>query len=92
MGKCRVFMRLTPAEAAAVRAFIRKPPSGPARLRAQAIWFSSQGHPVKEIAKEYGLRETQVKEALSFYQAHRQEMDRAIEAESIAEKDAGPSP
>jgi len=60
MGKCRVFMRLTPAEAAAVRAFIRKPPSGPARLRAQAIWFSSQGHPVKEIAKLLSVAERSV--------------------------------
>jgi len=60
MGKCRIFMRLTLAEAAAIQAFIRKPPSAPARLRAQAIWFSSQGHPVKEIAKLLAVTERSV--------------------------------
>ena len=35
----------------------------------------------REIAKEYGIRLDQVKDALAFYQAHRREIDQAIESD-----------
>lgn len=38
-----------------------------------------------QIAAEYGLTESQVKEALDFYEAHRQEIDAAIAAEQTLE-------
>jgi len=41
--------------------------------------------PPREIAKEYGIRLNEVKEALAFYQAHRQEIDAAIESERTLE-------
>lgn len=39
----------------------------------------------QEIATEYDLTLSQVKEALAFYSAHRAEIDRAIEAEQAQE-------
>ncbi len=39
-----------------------------------------------EIAEQYGLPETQVKEAQAFYEAHREEIDAAITAESALEQ------
>ena len=43
--------------------------------------------PPQEIADEYDLTLSQVKEALAFYTAHRTEIDRAIEAEQAQETD-----
>lgn len=40
----------------------------------------------EETAAEYGLAKAQVEEALAFYQAHRAELDAAIEAEAELEK------
>ena len=38
-----------------------------------------------EIANQYGISETQVKEAQAFYSAHRDEVDAAIQSESALE-------
>jgi uncharacterized protein (DUF433 family) len=38
-----------------------------------------------EIADQYGISETQVKEAQAFYNAHRDEVDAAIQSESALE-------
>jgi uncharacterized protein (DUF433 family) len=42
-----------------------------------------------EIAAEYDLTETQVKEALAFYEAHRTEIDAALESEQAMEEGRG---
>ncbi len=42
-----------------------------------------------EIAIDYGLRPAQVEEALAFYAAHRQEIDRSIEEEERLEAAIG---
>ncbi len=42
-----------------------------------------------EIAAEYGISETQVAEALAFYQQHRQEIDAALAAEDQLEETSG---
>ena len=60
MGKCHVFVRVTPAQAAALKAFMKKPPGDRARRRAQAVWFSSQGQPVQEIARLLSVSERSV--------------------------------
>jgi uncharacterized protein (DUF433 family) len=39
-----------------------------------------------QIADEYGLSETQVNDALAFYQAHRREIDAAIASDQEAEQ------
>jgi uncharacterized protein (DUF433 family) len=39
----------------------------------------------EEIAAEYDLTESQVEEALAFYEAHQTEVDAAIEAEETLE-------
>jgi len=38
-----------------------------------------------EIAEQYDISESQVKEAQAFYTAHREEIDAAIESESSLE-------
>lgn len=45
--------------------------------------------PPAEIAAEYGIGETQVKEALAFYQLHAQEIDAALAAEQGIEEARG---
>ncbi|ELR97064.1 DUF433 domain-containing protein [Gloeocapsa sp. PCC 73106] len=40
----------------------------------------------QQIAEEYGLSETQCRDALGFYAAHRNEIDSAITAEDAIEK------
>ncbi|BAU08522.1 DUF433 domain-containing protein [Fischerella thermalis CCMEE 5198] len=56
-------------------------------LRVQSVAIASQqwGLSVSQIAAEYNLSEAQVNEALAFYAAHRQEIDRAIAAEQAFE-------
>ena len=61
MGKCHVFVRVTPAQAAVLKAFLKKPPGERARRRAQAIWFSSQGQSVQKIAKLLSVSERSVR-------------------------------
>ena len=39
-----------------------------------------------QIAAEYDLTEAQVKDALAFYEAHRQEIDASIAAEQVLEE------
>lgn len=70
MGKSHVFVRLTPAQAKALKAFLKKPPGERARRRAQAIWFSSRGQPVQEIARLLSVSERSVR---SWFAAWRQE-------------------
>ena len=44
------------------------------------------GLTVEQIAAEYDLTESQVEEALAFYEAHRAEVDAALEAEQTLEE------
>lgn len=60
-------------------------------LRVQTVvlavrqWYMSQA----QIAEEYGIGEAQVREALAFYAAHRQEIDANIAAEQAQEAQHG---
>jgi len=56
-------------------------------IRVQTIVVAAQqwGLSVEQIAAEYDLTPSQVEEALAFYQAHRTEVDAAIEAERTLE-------
>ncbi|MDF5726507.1 MAG: DUF433 domain-containing protein [Rhizonema sp. PD38] len=56
-------------------------------LRIQTMVIANQkwGLSVPQIAEEYNLSEAQVNEALAFYAAHSQEIDRAIVAEQAFE-------
>lgn len=55
------------------------------RVQTIAIAADKWGMSSAEIANEYDLTETQIKEAQAFYKAHRAEIDAAIEAESALE-------
>ena len=58
-------------------------------IRVQTIILASQNNSPAEIAEDYDLPHTQVQEALSFYKAHRVEIDAHIQAEAALEpKDA----
>ena len=48
---------------------------------AKTVWESDPA----EIAENYGLSESQVQEALAFYQSHQQEIDQAIAHEQALE-------
>jgi uncharacterized protein (DUF433 family) len=51
-------------------------------IRVQTIAIDTEfGLTPEQIADEYDLPETQVREALAFYEVHRAEIDAAIEAE-----------
>ena len=54
-------------------------------IRVQTIALASQNHTPAEIAEDYDLPSKQVQEALSFYEAHRAEIDAHIEAEAALE-------
>jgi len=56
-------------------------------IRVQTVVVAARqwGLGVDQIAAEYDLTESQVAEALSFYEAHRAEVDGAIEAEQELE-------
>jgi len=56
-------------------------------LRVQTIVVAAQDWdwPVEQIAAEYGLGETQVREALAFYQAHPMEIGASLAAEAELE-------
>jgi len=58
-----------------------------AGIRVQTIVVAAQqwGLTVEQIATEYDLTESQVEEALAFYEAHRAEVDAAMEAEQTLE-------
>ncbi|MBI5841765.1 MAG: DUF433 domain-containing protein [Chloroflexi bacterium] len=54
-------------------------------IRVQTIVIAFENMTPAEIAKDYELNEAQVQEALSFYKAHRAEIDATIQAEAALE-------
>ena len=54
-------------------------------IRIQTIVIAAENKPVPEIADDYDLTETQVQEALNFYESHRAEIDAFIQAEAALE-------
>jgi uncharacterized protein (DUF433 family) len=54
-------------------------------IRVQTIVIVSQNMTPAEIAKDYDLTESQVQEALRFYESHRAEIDGHIQAEAELE-------
>lgn len=54
-------------------------------IRVQTIAIASENMTLAEIAKDYELTEAQVQEASGFYEAHRVEIDAAIQAEAALE-------
>ena len=54
-------------------------------IRVQTIALASQNNTPAEIAEDYDVLPKQVKEALSFYEAHRAEIDSHIQAEAALE-------
>ncbi len=54
-------------------------------IRVQTIVIAAENRSPKEIAEDYDLTEAQVREALSFYEAHRAEIDAFIQAEAALE-------
>lgn len=55
-------------------------------IRVQTLVIAADYRSVLEIGKEYDLTETQVREALDYYEAHRTEIDVYIKAESELEQ------
>ncbi len=60
-------------------------------IRVQTVITASQvwGWSVEQIVDEYGVSKEQVHQALSFYAAHKQEIDMDLEAESALEAAVG---
>jgi uncharacterized protein (DUF433 family) len=58
-------------------------------IRVQTIVIASEERSIQEIAEDYDLAESQVQEALDFYQSHRNEIDLQIKAESELEPENG---
>ena len=56
-------------------------------IRVQTIVIVSIDMTPPEIANDYDLTEAMVREALSFYEAHRHEIDDVIQVESVLEKE-----
>jgi len=54
-------------------------------IRVQTIAIASQNNSPAEIAEDYDLPQSQVNEALSFYEAHRVEINAHIQAEAALE-------
>ncbi len=63
-------------------------------IRVQTIVAATRawGLSLAEIADQYGLPESRVKEAFRFYEAHRMEIDAAIASEAALELDHGETP
>ena len=58
-------------------------------IRVQTIVIASQNNTPFELAEDYDLPQTQIQEALGFYEVHRVEIDAHIQAEAALEpKDA----
>ena len=55
-------------------------------IRVQTIAIAFQSNNLGDIASDYDLPVSQVQEALSFYKAHRTEIDSQIEAEAALER------
>jgi uncharacterized protein (DUF433 family) len=58
-------------------------------IRVQTIVIASQNNTPAEIAEDYDLPQTQVQEALGFYEVHRVEIDAHIQAEAALEPKGG---
>lgn len=60
-------------------------------LRVQAVILATTrwGMTPAQVADEYGINEAQVREALAFYHAHRQEIDANLVAEQALEAGHG---
>lgn len=60
-------------------------------IRIQSIVVATQdwGLSAEQVASEYNLNQTQVKEALAFYEAHHQEIDLEMAAEQSLEAGNG---
>jgi uncharacterized protein (DUF433 family) len=58
-------------------------------IRVQTIVIASQNNTPAEIAEDYDLPQTQVQEALGFYEVHRVEIDAHIQAEAALEPKDG---
>jgi uncharacterized protein (DUF433 family) len=60
-------------------------------IRVQAIVTAAQEWKLSpaEIAEQYGVSETQVREAQAFYNAHREEIDADLQSESTLEPKGG---
>jgi uncharacterized protein (DUF433 family) len=60
-------------------------------IRVQTLVVAAQdwGLSVEQIASEYNLSQSQVEEALMFYEAHRQEIELDLAAEQALEKAEG---
>ena len=54
-------------------------------IRIQTIVIASEDRSSAEIAEDYDLTKAQVEEALSFYEAHRAEIDAFIQADAALE-------
>ncbi len=54
-------------------------------IRVQTIVLASSDHTPAQIAEDYDLPQTQVQEALGFYEVHRAEIDAHIQAETALE-------
>jgi len=58
-------------------------------IRVQTIVIATKNSSASEVAQDYDLTDAQIQDALSFYQAHRVEIDAHIQAEAALElKDA----
>ena len=55
----------------------------------QTIVIAAQNNTPAEIAEDYDLPQTQVQEALGFYEVHRAEIDAHIQAEAALEPKNG---
>lgn len=58
------------------------------RVKTIAVAASTWGMSPTEIAAEWGVDESQVREALAFYKAHKPQIDAVIAAEEAAERAA----
>ena len=58
-------------------------------IRVQTIILASQNNTPADIASDYELPVSHVQEALSFYKAHRTEIDSQIQAEAMLERGRG---
>ena len=62
------------------------------RVQTLVVAHRQEGLSAAKIAEEYPLTQGRVKEALSFYEAHQAEIDRALEAERQLEAERTPEP
>src|SRR5262245_30064319 len=55
-------------------------------IRDIVVWQERMGMGVDEITREYGLTPAEIDAALTYYRAHRAEIDEAIRAEEESER------